>query len=813
MRMRRVKNSASSLVSSNLEFALEYGSLGWRVLPLHGIHRGACTCQKGVSCPSPGKHPRIKTGRAFAAATTDRAQLAEWWRRWPGANIGIATGQASGVVVVDIDGPEGAALLASIVAAHGGLPPTLMSASGRAGAGIHLWFACAEPSPSNSGGKLDIRGDGGQVVVAPSMHASGRAYQWLNWGHPLAPMPRWLLDWFKNRDGSAREKPVNTALPDHLRGRPSRGLLQRAIAQDREPVETEAIASALAVIPNNDRSWDEFNRIGMAIWASCDGAAEGEELFEAWAQKSKKYQPGAAAERWRAYAGTPPDSLSFGSLVYEAKQADPAWSQPGYIVESVPQDNLIVQQVKPEINGHNLNGQHLNGEVGPTASLFTAKNPDNPLIEMNNMLSVIGNVGGRVLVMEWIASPADENLKIPSFQTFKSISERFSHRYVRVATEKKSRTGESELVEESKQLGAFWLKWTGRNHYERLELNPEGPPVMPGNILNLWKGFGVDPKAGAWPLMQQHIFEVLAAGDAASAAYIFRWAAWAVQKPAIPAEVALVFRGEKGAGKGTFGHALRKLFGQHGLHISNAKHMVGQFNGHLRNCILLLADEAFWAGDKQGESTLKAMLTEPSLMIEQKGVDAIPWKNRLHVVMLANSEWAVPASAKERRYAVFDVAETKAQNEKYFDALRHELDNGGLEAMLHDLKALDIQDWHPRRVIQTTGLQVQKARSLEPLADWYVAMLQDGYMPGGRAGKVPASTLLHIARESTGKLRDLSAQGLGRFLKKHGLKQVHGAQGQFWNFPELCELRGEWEKSFGVWSWEEPGLKGWRTRA
>ena len=156
--------------------------------------------------------------------------------------------------------------------------------------------------------------------------------------------------------------------------------------------------------------------------------------------------------------------------------------------------------------------------------------------------------------------------------------------------------------------------------------------------------------------MQRHIFEVLADGNRAYAEYIFKFAAWAVQNPGDRAEVALVFRGGKGSGKGTFANALKRMFGQHGLQIFNSKHLVGAFNGHLRNCLLLFADEAFWAGDKQGESVLKGLITEPALMIEQKGVDAAPWKNRLHVIMAANADWVVPASHDERRYAMFDAS-------------------------------------------------------------------------------------------------------------------------------------------------------------
>jgi hypothetical protein len=89
----------------------------------------------------------------------------------------------------------------------------------------------------------------------------------------------------------------------------------------------------------------------------------------------------------------------------------------------------------------------------------------------------------------------------------------------------------------------------------------------------------------------------------------------------------------------------------------------------------LFADEAFWAGDKKGESVLKGLITERTLVIEQKGIDAVQWPNRLKVMMAANAAWVVPASYHERRFAVFDVsnryAQGSASNEErkaYFDA-------------------------------------------------------------------------------------------------------------------------------------------------
>lgn len=235
-----------------------------------------------------------------------------------------------------------------------------------------------------------------------------------------------------------------------------------------------------------------------------------------------------------------------------------------------------------------------------------------------------------------------------------------------------------------------------------------------GGRLNLWRGFGVEPAPGDWSLMQRHIKEVLAAGDEEASAYVENWLAWAVQQPAERAQVALVFKGGRGTGKGTLGNAMCHIFRQHATHISSVDHLAGRFNAHLRDAVLLFADEAYWPGDKGGEGTLKRLITEPTLFIEAKGRDGVTVPNMLHVLMASNEGWMVPAGEHERRYAVFQVSEAKRQDDDWFTPLYQQLEAGGYAAMLHDLMHHDLGDWHPRHIPMTEALREQQLQSLEP---------------------------------------------------------------------------------------------------
>jgi putative DNA primase/helicase len=170
---RKPTDAAKS--NSHLDWALAYARRGWRIFPLHSIRDGRCTC--GRDCgKSAGKHPRVKGG--FKVATTDAQQIEAWWIKWPDASIGIATGAASGLIVIDIDGEQGLATLKALVDQHGFLPRTAIVKTAR---GWHLYFAmpatCAR-IPCSTGNGLDVRGDGGYVVAPPSIHLSGHVYTW-----------------------------------------------------------------------------------------------------------------------------------------------------------------------------------------------------------------------------------------------------------------------------------------------------------------------------------------------------------------------------------------------------------------------------------------------------------------------------------------------------------------------------------------------------------------------------------------------------------------------------------------------------------
>jgi predicted P-loop ATPase len=172
--------SERSADNPRLLAALQYAKRGWAVLP----------CKPREKAPA--------TQHGFKDATKQAGEVVRTWKRSPNANVGVATGAASGLLVLDVDPRNGGDhSLTQLVGTHGELPATVTAKT--SGDGLHYYFSLPEGvqvrgSVLTDG--LDIKADGGYVLAPPSVHPSGALYSWL--ASPdkqqLAPAPEWLLE-------------------------------------------------------------------------------------------------------------------------------------------------------------------------------------------------------------------------------------------------------------------------------------------------------------------------------------------------------------------------------------------------------------------------------------------------------------------------------------------------------------------------------------------------------------------------------------------------------------------------------------------
>jgi hypothetical protein len=264
---------------------------------------------------------------------------------------------------------------------------------------------------------------------------------------------------------------------------------------------------------------------------------------------------------------------------------------------------------------------------------------------------------------------------------------------------------------------------------------------------------------------------------------------------------------------------MRKIFGQHGLSVAHGQHLHGKFNDHLHDCCLLFADEAVAPGDRQAEQAIKALITEPTIFIEPKGLKGFQVTNRLHVIMASNERWVVPAGEDERRFAVFDVsshlkvppdAGRDHPNAQFWDALYKEIEGGGIDAFLDHLLGMDLTDWHPRRSVpQTSGLLDQKVSSLRDFPRVWFEILASGELPdmaatqgyGGDHVFVSTRQLWNYARAAQTRLESITETGVGMFLDDMGFRKVENARPRGYVLPPLSDARSAWDEKMFRFGW------------
>jgi len=380
------------------------------------------------------------------------------------------------------------------------------------------------------------------------------------------------------------------------------------------------------------------------------------------------------------------------------------------------------------------------------------------LRELNEKHAVIQDVGGKCRVVREYVDPVTKR-RLLSYQSFGDFGNAYSNRRISY------QVGDKEI---SVALGKWWLAHPERRQFERVVFSPEFD--VPG-CYNLWKGMAFPAREGDCSLYLAHIRDNICGGNEEHYDYLIRWMAKCVQEPAQPGHVAVVLRGEQGTGKGVLAKTFGALFGVHFLHVSNANHVVGNFNRHLQDCVFLFGDEAFFAGDKKHESVLKALVTEELFMVEPKGVDAQAASNFVHLMFASNENWVVPAGMKERRFFVLDVRSSRMQDQDYFRKIKKQMKAGGFEALHYMLRTMDLSSFEVRNAPRTDALREQQQLSLSPEQDWWFSKLAEGeIMPGsGWPEMVAVEELIQDYVNHTNRFRmnwKGNATSLGMFIKK-----------------------------------------------
>jgi hypothetical protein len=267
----------------------------------------------------------------------------------------------------------------------------------------------------------------------------------------------------------------------------------------------------------------------------------------------------------------------------------------------------------------------------------------------------------------------------------------------------------------SKSAAGTWLRNPQRREYDGLVFAPGKTST---EHYNLWRGFAVQGVEGNCSLFWQLVHDAICAGSTDLYTYVRRYFAHMVQKPWERPEVALVMRGGQGVGKNTFVDGMGSLLPTHFCEVSCVDQLTGRFNAHLRNAILIHANEATWGGNKNESGKLKAMITDATIPIEMKGIDILHIDNYMRLVVSSNNSWPVPVDADDRRFLMLDVAPVFKQDNKFFAALHAQMNCGGREALMHVLLTEDLTGFAPRNKPASPFGGDVKLRSADTTTRW-----------------------------------------------------------------------------------------------
>jgi hypothetical protein len=365
-------------------------------------------------------------------------------------------------------------------------------------------------------------------------------------------------------------------------------------------------------------------------------------------------------------------------------------------------------------------------------------------------------------------------------------------------------------------IGKFWLSHADRRQYKGIGFYP-GIKTPPG-WYNLYNGHAIEPIHGDWGLYWEFILNVIADGKQTIAVWILAWMARIIQDPGGERPgTAIVLRGGQGTGKGTFVNILGRLFGKHYIQLSDMAQVTGRFNFHFSSILLAFFDEAIWAGNKQAEGTIKRLITEPTIVVEKKGIDSISIDNYLNLIIASNNDWVVPAGMEERRFFVLDISDIRQQDHNYFKPIHNQMNNGGLEALLYYLLNMDISTINLRVFEKTEALFQQKYLSMSSVQKFWYDRLEEGVIvpdnpryPEDWPAIIYNDDLFNAYLSSTDSRRALNAKQFGRsFLKlcknSGRTRPIDGGVRRYARIiPALEECRTEFEKLIGAKiSWEE----------
>ncbi len=281
--------------------------------------------------------------------------------------------------------------------------------------------------------------------------------------------------------------------------------------------------------------------------------------------------------------------------------------------------------------------------------------------------------------------------------------------------------------------------------YAGVEFNPKETTPK---FLNLWIPPVIVPKHGFWSAIHEFLLAIICDGNEATYDYLIRWFAHALQRPWEKPGVMIALLGGEGVGKGTLARIVRRIWKATFLHVHQIAPIVGQFNGSLERVFMVFLDEAIFSGDRAGTEALKALITEPTVFVNEKNQPGRSMPSYHRFIAATNAEHFKHIDPDNRRDLVLRVSETRKGDTQYWTALGLAIDGAEVEAFAYDLLKLDLSGFDIRTKPNTKELTLQKLQSLPPFPRWWFDCLSKGDIEEDGKDVWPECVSTHRIRQS-----------------------------------------------------------------
>lgn len=495
------------------------------------------------------KTPAIAWKQFQDRAPTDE-ELAAWDRC--NFNLAVVSGSASGIVVLDVDSSEAQEFVDAL-----GLPVTPCVSTAR---GRHYYFKNPPVELRNStrvaGVKLDVRGEGGYVVGAGSIHPSGAKYEWIisPADVPFAEMPTSLLTLLqaKNDGVTAGEAAKECGFA------PTGGKFGRFLQRQLTGARNEL--SAAAEGERNDTLFRVTARLASEVaGAGCD--------WQPFADALKSTALSIGLETHEIDA-----TLSSG---WKAGSADPT----GWMV--VAREWIFLS--KPNVFYHQSSGQHLDVPAfnNTFSRYYFGKGKFADFLLKNALVSTVFDI---------VYRPAD--------------AEGFLHEH-----------------------GLDWL--------------------------NTFRPSDVVAESGDWAPFEEFVSYLVPNED--ERAHLLKMMAWTVRNPGKKLRHALLLRSEhQGVGKSMLTEIWSVLLGRHNVRKTTTEEVSSQFQGFIKQTLLVVLEELNWGVGPIGYNRLKDLITADVVPVNEKYMPVRHWPNLATFVILTNLKTPLIIEDSDRRICFID---------------------------------------------------------------------------------------------------------------------------------------------------------------